>query len=150
MTISLTVTIDRSSLGKADLVISAGQDTTIGLARYSPPDTVARVTYMPDNPNIDGSEAIGASWQQAMLGFNALFDQATSEADIASGVAELCEAVGQFSYLVTTQVGNAPAEKWSADRGSVTLANSDGRAFEDLLHLDPVYSVTIPVYPIPS
>ena len=150
MTITLTVTIDRTSLSKSPLVLSAGHDTTIGLSAYQPPSKVARITYMPDNSSIHGSEAIASSWQQAILGFNALIDQAASEADIASAVSDLTAAVEQFSYTITTQVGNAPAEKWSADMGSITLADSGGRVFEDLAHLNPVYSVTIPVYPIPS
>jgi hypothetical protein len=150
VTIIVTVSIDRTSLGKAPLVLSAGQDTTLGLTAYQPPGKVARVTYANDHPDMDGSVALSASWQQALLGFNVVTDQAADEAAIASQVAELVEALAQFSYLVTTTVGNAPAEVWSAQRGSIALAVSDGRSFTDLANHNPVYAITIPVYPIPG
>lgn len=149
--IPVTVTIDRTSLSKAALVISGANDgTTLGLTACQPPSKVARITYAPDHPDMDGSVALSATWQQALLGFNVVTDQAPDEATVAAQIAELTEALSQFGYLVTTQVGNAPAEVWSAQRGSIALASSDGRAFSDLRDHNPVYSVTIPVYPIPG
>lgn len=145
------ITIDRTSLTLDPLVLSADADgTPLGVTGFAPPGKVARITYAPDHPDMDGSVALSATWQQALLGFNVVTDQAPDEATVAAQIAELTAALSQFSYLVTTQVGNAPAEVWSAQRGSIALASSDGRAFMDLRDHNPVYSVTIPVYPIPG
>jgi hypothetical protein len=149
--VSVVVTIDRASLGKTPLTYTANPgDGVLGITAFVPASRVARITYMPDNPDIDGSEALAASWQQALLSFGVVTDGATDETAIATAWAELTEAIGQFSYLVTTQVGNAPAEAWSADRGSIALADSSGRTFTDLANLNPVYAITIPVHPIPG
>ena len=150
--VSVSVTIDRTSLGKADLTYTATPgDGVLGITAFIPPGRVQRITYAPDVPGMDGSLALAKSLQQALLGWSVVTDGAMDEAAIAAAIAELEEALDQFPrYLVTTQVGNAPAEVWSADPGSVALADSSGRTFVDLSNLDPVYSVTIPVFPIPG
>jgi hypothetical protein len=145
--VPLTVSIDRTSLSLSPLVFSATADANpLGLAAYTPPARQARVIYAPDSINIHGSEALGMSWQQALLNFD-WFRESTTEAQLQAAYAEVVAAVEQFSYLVTTQVSDAPAEVWRADPGSVTPSQRD---YADLANLSPVYSVSIPVYPIPG
>ena len=142
---SVTITIDRSSLSLADLVL-AGQGTTEtwGIATYRTPGKVARISYAPDADNIHGSIPVAASWQQGMLSFTAFPTVADTAARVAA-LAELEQALGQFAYTVTvTESGTS--EAWAANMGSIELAGDRTRS--DMEQNNPLYSVTIPVYPI--
>lgn len=75
---------------------------------------------------------------------------AANETSAQSSYATVAAAIGQHSFTVTTQVSGAPAQVWSADRGSIQLAGSGGRTYIDLMNANPEYAVTIPVYPIAS
>lgn len=150
MTVALTITIDRTGLSLSPLVLSGvDDDHDYGITAYQPPALQARVGYMPDSGDIDGSEAISSSWQQSLLGFSFVPDHADDETDVQASYAEVAAAVGQFSFTVTTQVSGAPAQVWSADRGSIALA-AGSRSYLDLTAVPPVYSITIPVYPVPA
>lgn len=147
---TLTISISRTSLGLSPLVLSGSDDgTTLGVMSYQPPPLQARVEYADDVPGVHGSEAVGWSWQQSVLGFDFVADVAT-EAEAQAAKAELVAAVSQFSFTVTTQVSGAPAEGWSANPGSVVSASSSGRTTLDLVYVWPAWSVAIPVYPIPG
>lgn len=144
---TLTIAISRTSLSLAPLSFSGALDgTTLGIVGYQPPAMQSRVVYMPDSADVDGSEAIAATWQQSLLSFDWVREGAT-ETQVQASFAEVLAAVGQFSYTVTTTVSGAPAQVWSADRGSVVPS---ARTYVDLEHRIPVYAVTIPVYPIAS
>lgn len=144
---TLTISIDRTSLSLAPLVFSAKIDgTALGIAGYQPPARQARLTYAPDSMNVHGSEAIAASWQQAILGFD-WFRESTTETQLQAAFAEVVAAVEQFSYTVTTQVSGAPAQVWAADMGSCAPS---ARSFADLANVSAVFAVSIPVYPIAS
>lgn len=145
---TLTVSIDRTSLGKDPLVFSAAlaDGTALGLVGYQAPANIARVTYAPDSDHVHGSEATGAAWGQAMMGVDWMCDDAADETALQAAYADVVEAVGQFSYPVTTQVSGAPAQVWAADMGSVTPPE---RTYVDLANPDAlVVAVTMPVYPI--
>lgn len=63
MTVSLTITIDRTSLSLSPLVLSGSDDATVlGITAYQPPSLQARNTYMPDSVDVHGSESIGSAW----------------------------------------------------------------------------------------
>lgn len=144
---TLTISVSRTSLSLSPLVFSASLDgTALGIVGYQPPGRLARVTYAPDSVDVDGSEPIAASWQQAILGWDWISDLAASETVMQASYATVCAAIGQFSYTVTTQVSGAPAEVWKADRGSI---NRSPRTYIDLSHPTAVmHAITIPVYPV--
>lgn len=145
---TLTVSIDRTSLSLAPLVFSGSLDgTALGIVGYQPPSLQMRVAYAPDSVNVHGSEPVGASYQQAILGVDWVRDGAATETQVQASFAEVAAAVGQFSYTVTTQVSGAPAQVWSADPGSLSAS---GRTFGDLANVNPVFALSIPVYPIAS
>lgn len=147
---SLTITIDRTSLSLADLVLSGTDDVNdYGITSYSPPALQARLRQLPDSDFIHGSEFTGGVWQQAILGFSWVPDHADDETDVQTAYAVVAAAIGQFEFEVTTQVGGAPAQVWQANKGSIQLAGGS-RTYADVEHSNPVYSVTIPVYPIPG
>ena len=146
---TLTITIDRTSLSLSPLVLSGSADSNaLGIVSYQAPPRLALVTYAPDSINITGSEALAAKLQHANLNFDWMCDTTDDETDMQAAYVEVAAALGQFSYLVTTQVSGAPAEVWSADMGSVTPPQ---RTYVDMVHPDAlVIAVTIPVYPIPG
>jgi hypothetical protein len=151
MTSALQVSIDRTSLSLATLVLPGSRDGSgMHLVAYSPPALQARTAYMPDAPGIHGSEAVSWSWQQALLSFNVKMTAATETALRANYLA-LVAAISQFpSFTVTTILSGAAAEVWTANPGSIQLVDPAGRTPGDVHNLNPVYAVTIPVYPIPG
>lgn len=145
---SLMIMIDRTSLALSPLVLSGTTDSNeLGVVNYQPPARLARITYAPDSVDVDGSEPIAVAWQQSLLNFDWMPDQAAAETDAQASYADVCEALAQFSYTVTTAVSGAPAEVWAAVRGSITPPQ---RTFFDLKHARPVHAVSIPVRPIPG
>ena len=144
---TLTVSIDRTSLSLSPLLMSGAEDgTPWGILgdSFQMPTKQARVAYV-GGAWLHGSVATGWSWQQGLLSFNASPDVA-SEAALRSAVAELEAALGRLSYQATVTT-NGQAETWRCDPGTLT---SEGRTLTDLDSFDPVFTVTIPVYPVAS
>lgn len=147
---TLTISISRSVAagGPTALVLSGSDDESdLGVTDYQPPALMGRLLSMPDSADVDGTEYVAASWQQAILGFNWCADRADTEAEALTAYNEVVAAIGQFSFEVTTQVSGATAQTWSANRGSISLVGQS-RTIIDLSTRRPVYSVTIPVHPI--
>lgn len=143
---TLTVTISRTSLSLSPLVLSAQIDgTTLGIVNYQPPATQWRIGYAPDSVDVHGSEPVSAAYQQAVLGFDWVRDNGATETQVQSSRKEVEAALAQFSYTVTTQVSGAPAEVWSANPGSQVPT---ARTYSNLTYRNPVYAVSIPVYPV--
>lgn len=151
MTSSLLVSIDRTSLSLGALALPGSNDGSTGMhiVSFSPPARQSRNVYMPDSESINGSEIIATSEQQAILGFNVKMTSATETA-LRTSYNTLVAAIKQFRFAVTTTQSGAPAEVWAADPGSIQLADPTGRTFADSHNLNPVYSVSIPVYPVAS
>ena len=145
---TLTITVSRTSLSMPDLVFSGSLDgTTLGITGYQPPSLLWRKNYMPDSDDVHGSELVSASYQQAILGWDWVRDNGATEAQVQASRQEVAAALAQFSYAITTQVNGAPAEVWRADPGDQTVAP---RTWENLAYSNPVYAVSVPVYPIAS
>lgn len=144
---TLTITISQSG---DDLVLSGSLDENeLGITRYAPPALQQRQSFMPTSADIHGDEAVSQSWQQSLLSFDWVPDTADDETDVAAAYAAVVAAISQFAFTVTTKVSDAAAEVWSANGGSIVLAGTS-RDYPDLAHYNPVYTVTIPVYPIAS
>lgn len=145
---TLTITIDRTSLSLSPLVLSGTVDgNALGVVSYQPPALQWRRGYMPDSADNHGSEVVSAAYQQAILGFDWVRDNDSTETQVQASRVEVAAALAQFSYTVTTQVSGAPAEVWSADPGDQVPS---ARTYSDLVYRNPVYAVSIPVYPIAS
>lgn len=148
--VPVTISIGRSSMpgSPAPLVFSATYDgTALGIVSYQPPADVPRYTYAPSGGSANGAELVEVAWEQTNLGWDWIADEATTGADVQAAYLEVRAALEQFSFPVTTQVDGAPAQVWAADRGGM---NPSPRTYEDLANRNPVYSVTIPVYPTPG
>lgn len=147
MTANVLVAINRTSLSLPVLEVSGQDDArTLGLTSYQEPGLIWRVRYMPDHPDVHGSEPLGASLQQGIISFG-LLPKVTDEAALRAALAEFETAVSRLSFTVTTTVGNATPRAWSAHFGSV---QPDERTLANLTHTDPIAAVSIPVYPIAS
>lgn len=145
---TLTITVSRTSLSLSPLVFSAALDgTTLGIVGYQPASRLWRRGYMPDSVDSHGSELVSAAYQQAILGWDWVRDNGATETQVQASREEVAAALAQFSYTITTQVSGAPAEVWAADPGDQVPA---ARTFENLAHRNPVYAVSVPVYPIAS
>lgn len=145
---SLLVTIDRSGLSLPDLVLSGSDDgNDLGVVNFTRPGEQMRYTQMPDSESVHGTEITGAALQQGILSFEYVIDRAADEAEVQSFRRMVSAAVQQFQFAVTTQEGNAEAEVWSANAGSVAPLT---RTYMDLTSHNPVLAVQIPVYPIPG
>ena len=145
---TLTISIARTSLSLPPLLFSATHDgTALGVVEYQPPAMQARIEYAPDVPSVHGSAATSWAWQESILGWSGVLDDAAGEAAVQASYTEVLAAITQWSYAVTTQVNGAPAQVWSCRPGSQI---PDARTYADLANSNPVYAVTIPVYPIPA
>lgn len=151
MTVTMTISIERVAAagGPDPLVYSGARDAVpLGIVSYQAPAHLNLVSYAPQSGDLNGSEAISKTLQQALLSYDWMCDTADAESVMQAAYEATCAAVDQFSYIVTTQIGDAPAQTWRADAGSVT---PPARTFVDLEHPNAlVISVTIPVYPIPG
>lgn len=149
MTSVLSISLDQTGLSLPAYVLHGSADGSgWRIESFNPPALQARLTTMPDSPYVDGSEAIGAAWQQAMLAFT-VKSTAADETELQSNYLELAAALAQFSFSVETKIAAAPTQTWLANRGSIQLA-TEGRTPANVHNLNPVYAVTIPVYPTPS
>lgn len=145
---TLTISIDRSSLSLSPLVLSGTNDSNdLGVVNYTPPAKQKRLGQMPDAPDIDGTEYVSSSYQQSRLNFDFVTDKATSETELQALEDELAAAIDQFAFVVTTQVDGAPARAWSANSGDLIPPS---RTYTDLANHNPVFAVSIPVFPIAS
>lgn len=148
---TLSISIDRTSLSLGALVLGA-QDGTGGLLAitdYTEPAIQARITYAPDSDFVHGSLALGYTWQQTILSFEVAPFGSSGEQETRTAIAALTAAVSQFpAYAVTVTVGDAAAETWQCDPGSVVPTG--GRTYMDLRDADPVWRVTVPCYPVRS
>lgn len=144
---TLVITIGRESLGKAPLVLSGSEDgTPLGVTDYTEPAMNSRVTYAPDSAYVHGSMPLAVTLQDTIVGFAVCTTDAVTESESRALIAEVREAVGQFSFPTTVQVNDAPAETWRCHAGSVVPVSS--RTTVDLENHDPEWSVTIPAHPI--
>lgn len=152
MTTAVTISIDRTSLSLSALAFSGSLSggTTRGIIKYIPPAKIQRRVYATDSSSVNGSELLTKAKQQAILGFDWYPIGAANETAVQAAFAEVEAALDQFEFEVTTQISGAPAQVWSADAGDIQLGGSDGRTYVDLNHLCPIYSVSIPVYPVPA
>jgi hypothetical protein len=147
MSVTGSLSIDRTGLSLSALVFTGADGDTRGLVELGEPARLGRVTYAAPSPWLHGSQSIAGVWEHTNL--NAMVRlEAASAAALQTLKDELVAAVGQFSYTVTTTV-NGVVKAWAADMGSVSLAG-DSLSYENLRRNVEVYRVTIPVYPIAS
>ena len=141
---TLLISIDRTSLSLAPLVLSGTNDANpVGVTGYKEPTIRPRITYAPDSAYEDDSTPLARVWQQTNLEFDISTTDAATEAASRLLVAAVREAVGQFPvFAVTVTVDGAPAETWTCHSGVVEPFS--GRTFSDLLRHNPEWSVSIP------
>jgi hypothetical protein len=143
---TFTVSIDRTDLSLSALVIQGNtrQAGWNAMPGWQIPDFMP-VVETASSPYLHGSVATGWRYQDGILSGD-VFPVVADAAALATAVAEMRAALGRLSYTVTTNV-NGDVSVWSAQPGSMTRSPLDaikvGRN-------EPVWSLTIPVYPIPG
>lgn len=144
---SLTISIDRAALDLDPLVLVASGVGELGITAYREPAMQARLTTT-SSQLVHGDVTLGWSWQQALLDFS-FTTRVDTETDSRALVAAVRDAISQgLSFAVTVTASDAPAETWSCNPGSLTP--DAGRSRVDMKHVRPVWSVSLPCYPIRS
>lgn len=146
---TLLISIDRTLLSLSPLVLSGVDDANdLGVSDYREPARSARVTWAPTSAFEDGDLPLSMTWAQSSLDFDA-FPSASTEASARALYAELVAAISQgLEFPVTVTVGDAAAETWTCNPGSISYAS--GRNVVDLRDHNAVWSVSIPCHPVPT
>lgn len=149
---TLTISIDRTGMaGDPDPLVLLAQvgsaNTVLGVTGYREPARQARVRYAPPSDFVHGEVALGWTWQQSILAFQVRPFGAT-ETEGRAAWAELEAAITRLGFEVTVTVGDAPAETWVCDPGSVTPVSD--RTYSDLRYANASWAVEIPCHPVPE
>jgi hypothetical protein len=144
-----SVTIDCSSISAPNVVISDDPTGTYvllfeGLGR---PAITWRLTSAPDSVNVHGTEYVAAVKEQTSLPLKVMV-QAASSAALDTAVTALEDALSQFTYPTTVAVDGV-SKVWSCAPAAYSPTSGLVDASMVAQHFD-VYTITIPVYPIPG
>jgi hypothetical protein len=154
--VSLTLTISRTELSLSPLVLSgndgavagAGDANPIGVTNYQEPGYQADVSYADDSMYVHGSTPLAWKYQQAVMNFDIVTDEAASEAESRALFAQVRAAIVQSSYTVAVAIGGTSAGTWTCHMGSMTPNGS--RTYLNVRDSDPVWSIALPCYPVPA
>ena len=144
---SVSLTISRTSLSLADLVIDQDSTQPFWLPEdgLEEPDNDWRINYMPDHPDVHGKEKLSAVLEHSAIPA-VVYTKAADVATLAAQKAALAAALGQWSYTVTLNL-NGATYAYSADPcGPRWGAVDSGMVRAKIAKA----SVVIPVYPIAS
>lgn len=144
-----SITLSRTLLSLSPLVLSFVDDlNAIGVTNLQEPGYQTRVGYLPSVDLEHGEVPTGWSYQQALWNFDIVTDQALSEAESRSLLAEVRAAIVQSTFTLTYAVGETSGGLWTCHPGSMVPAGP--RTMIDIRDHDPIWSVAIPCYPIPA
>ena len=144
---TISVSIDRTSLGKAPLVVSDDgtvyrfTDQGFGYVVQS-----IRTTSMPDSADVDGTEVLTFAREATGLPLEFYIFGATT-ADVAAGLAEWEEALYRLDYPVT-RTEDGVSKTWSGGPAALTPVRSNVDSGVLAAHFD-TFAVTIP-FPNPN
>lgn len=140
---AVSVSIDRTSLGKAALVISDDgatyQFTEDGVGYVV---TAIRTTTMPDSADVDGTEILTFAKDATALPLR-FHVHGASTAEVRTAVADLEEALYRLSYEVTYTVDGVAATFECGPAALVPVRSSVDSGVVDA-HFD-TFAVTLPI-----
>jgi hypothetical protein len=146
---TLTISIDRTGMvgAPAPLTFSATPGVgTLGITDYTEPAVAPQNIYASTSDYEHGETIRGARWHNTLLSWEVVTDAASTEQAAREAIAEVLAAVSRLEYEVTVTVDGAPAETWLA-QGYGTVTVNGARTFANLRDHNPVWSITLPVYP---
>lgn len=130
------------------LEFSGAGRSPLEIVGYSAPATQSRNRYAPPADGVHGDELLSTSLQQSILGLD-FRSTSDTETEVQAAHELVTAAILQFTFTIITEVSSAPAQAWRADPGAIQL-RAGVRSYADMANLNPVYALTIPVYPIPG
>lgn len=143
---TLTISIDRTSLGLGPLVFSGRTDLNVWgiLPGYQQPglDPEERIV---SSPLTHGEVSTGFKWRGALHQFDA-FPNVATPAALTAAKAEARAALGRQAYSVTV-VENGESTTWACRVGRFLPSPID---YPELKYLQPAFSITIPCHPLPG
>ena len=113
MTLALSLTITRTALSLADLVITNDPAPGIWIESVGAPSFSQRLTYAPPSDYIPGNKLLAKALDASSLPV-VLYAKASTSAALATLKASLEAAVNQFAYTVTLTVDGV-SQSWAAD-----------------------------------
>jgi hypothetical protein len=108
-----TLTIARTSMSMADLVIDPDWTSGMWVASVGDPDFAFRYTYAPDSAYVAGSVLLAAVLQQSAL-TAVVYVSASTGTALQALKDEVAAAVSQFTYSLSLTVDGVTTT-WSAD-----------------------------------
>lgn len=144
---TLVISIDRTDMTLPALVFRGTPGSgELGITEYTEPAMQPRNRYASPSHYYDGEEILGAAWQNAILGWDFVTDEAADEEESRELIAEVRAAISRLEYEVTITVDGAPDEVWLV-QGYGTLTPAGARTRANLVDHDPVWAVTLTAYP---
>jgi hypothetical protein len=98
------------------------------------------------SPWIDGETLVSARLEHAALRISP-WVYGSTQAGLDNRLDEIDDAVGQFTYTVTTQIGTGTIRVWQADPGDVTLREETWDARHAIGAFRQRVNILIPVHP---
>lgn len=145
-----SVSISRTALTTTDPLVVHGSKAsgTPSILRDGLllPALQARRVKMPDSRYLDGSEDLGATWAESVLGLNVRL-AAANEAAFRAAYFDLVAAIGQHEYTSTVDLGGTTYVYW-CKRGDIRLMTGY-RAPSDAGMTVDYFNISIPCQPIP-
>lgn len=129
------------------LVIRNDRTTPLTLVGLREPARQTRIAYAPASAWMPGEMPLAVTWQQSLLGLEVAARGAATESAAQAALAELDNAVLSLGVPVHV-VWHDHTQVWTCHGGSRTP--STDRDYVNLRDHDPVWSVSLPCYPIPT
>ena len=145
MSADFDLSIDRTSLSLSALVLHGDrQDGWCLMPGWQVPALVPNNAYA-SSPNTHGAVATHATWQLGFMSGDVVLSGADNPADRANAIAELRAALSRLSFTITQDWGGQ-TETWTT-QGYSTITPSP-LSYVSVTRDEPVYSLSIPVYPL--
>jgi hypothetical protein len=149
---TLVISIDRSDMvgAPAALTFSATPAAgEYGITEYTEPIVAPANIYATPSDYEDGERIRGARWQNTILSWDFVTDEAATEQESRNLIADVRAAISRLRYVVTVTADGATGEGWVV-QGYGTLSPNGSRTRANLLDHDPIWGLSLPVHPTRS
>lgn len=145
---TLTVSIDRTDLALAPLVMGADMFAELAIVSYTEPSIVQRTRFAPTSAFQHGDMPLGSTLDNTTLQLTVGPQDAATEQDAQDAIDELVVALSRLTYEVTVTTNGATPQVWTCYPGGLVPAGP--RTFQNLRAHRPIWQITIPAHPIPD
>lgn len=139
------ITIDRTGMDPSTGLVLSGvrQAGWCLMPGWQLPAQIAQTRYVTSDV-LHGDTPVSSTWLHTAMSGDVLLE-AEDAGERAAAIAELQEALGRVTFAATVN-WNGDESVWRCDRGSMTPSAMD---YLSVAREQPVYTLTIPCYPLP-